>query len=101
MRRFDRVLLLIASLLVLMPAATYAQASIAGIVRDSSGAVLPGVTVEAASDVLIEKVRVGTTDGTGRYRIVSLPPGTYVVTDEVRDPQSARAVSKPVSFRVQ
>lgn len=56
------------------------QASITGLVRDTSGAVLPGVTVEAASDVLIEKVRVGTTDGTGRYRIVSLPPGKYAVT---------------------
>ena len=56
------------------------QASITGVVRDTSGAVLPGVTVEAASDVLIEKIRVGVTDSTGRYRIVSLPPGAYVVT---------------------
>src|ERR671919_2395048 len=56
------------------------QASITGIVRDSSGAVLPGVTVEASSNVLIEKVRVGVTDDTGRYRIAGLPPGTYNMT---------------------
>ena len=56
------------------------QASITGIVRDASGAVLPGVTVEASSDALIEKVRVGITDATGRYRIAGLPPGTYNMT---------------------
>src|SRR5918996_6178525 len=56
------------------------QASITGIVRDTSGAVLPGVTVEASSDALIEKVRVGITDDTGRYRIAGLPPGTYNMT---------------------
>jgi hypothetical protein len=66
--------------LVLLPASGYAQATLAGIVRDSSGAVLPGVTVEAASPVLIEKVRSATTDGTGQYQIVDLRPGTYVVT---------------------
>jgi hypothetical protein len=58
----------------------YAQATLAGVVRDASGAVLPGVTVEAASDVLIEKVRSGVTDGTGRYQIVDLRPGTYAVS---------------------
>ena len=57
-----------------------AQASIAGVVRDVSGAVLPGVTVEAASPVLIEKVRTVTTDGAGQYRIEQLRPGTYTVT---------------------
>ncbi len=56
------------------------QASITGIVRDTSGAVLPGVAVEASSDVLIERVRVGITDDTGRYRITGLPPGTYNMT---------------------
>ena len=58
----------------------YAQASIAGVVKDASGAVLPGVTVEAASPVLIEKVRSAMTDGSGQYRIVDLRPGTYGVT---------------------
>ena len=48
--------------------------------KDASGAVLPGVTVEAASPVLIEKVRSAVTDGTGQYRIVNLLPGTYTVT---------------------
>ena len=57
-----------------------AQGSITGTVRDSSGAVLPGVTVEAASPVLIEKVRSVVSDGTGQYRIVDLRPGTYTVT---------------------
>ncbi|HEU4688529.1 MAG TPA: TonB-dependent receptor [Vicinamibacterales bacterium] len=60
--------------------AAYAQASITGVARDSSGAVLPGVTVEAASPALIEKVRSVITDGTGQYRIVDLRPGVYTVT---------------------
>ena len=62
--------------------AAFAQsgASITGVVKDSSGAVLPGVTVEASSPVLIEKVRTGVTDGSGQYRITELLPGTYTVT---------------------
>ena len=63
-----------------IPAAVRAQSSITGVVRDTSGAVLPGVTVEAASDVLIEKVRSVVTDGNGQYRIVDLRPGVYTVT---------------------
>ena len=54
--------------------------SIAGLVTDGSGAVLPGVTVEASSPALIEKVRTVATDGTGQYRIVELRPGVYTVT---------------------
>jgi hypothetical protein len=54
--------------------------SIAGVVRDASGAVLPGVTVEAASPALIEKVRSVVSDGTGQYKIIDLRPGTYTVT---------------------
>ena len=67
---------------VLIPATISAQqaSGIAGVVRDASGAVLPGVTVEAASPALIEKVRTAVTDGEGRYNIVDLRPGTYVVT---------------------
>src|SRR5687767_13569809 len=66
--------------LALMPAAAHAQATIAGTVRDTSGAILPGVTVEAASPALIEKVRSATTDGAGLYRIENLRPGDYTVT---------------------
>jgi hypothetical protein len=58
----------------------FAQATIAGVVRDASAAVLPGVTVEAASPALIEKARTAVTDGTGQYRLTDLPPGTYVLT---------------------
>jgi hypothetical protein len=65
---------------VLLPTAAYAQASLAGVVRDTSGAVLPGVTVEATSPVLIEKVRTAVTDGNGRFQIIDLRPGTYSVT---------------------
>jgi hypothetical protein len=53
--------------------------SIAGVVKDSSGALLPGVTVEASSPVLIEKVRTTVTDGQGQYQIIDLRPGTYTV----------------------
>ena len=66
--------------LALMPAAAHAQATIAGTVRDTSGAILPGVTVEAASPALIEKVRSAITDGAGLYRIENLRPGDYTVT---------------------
>ena len=64
----------------LVPQLASAQSAITGVVKDVSGAVLPGVTVEAASDVLIEKVRSTVSDGSGLYRIVDLRPGTYVVT---------------------
>src|SRR3979490_1067795 len=66
--------------LVILPASAYAQASISGVVKDVSGAVLPGVTVEASSPVLIEKSRSAVTDGTGQYRIPDLLPGLYTVT---------------------
>src|SRR5262245_20937574 len=57
-----------------------AQSSgIAGVVRDTTGAVLPGVTVDASSPALIEKVRTATTDGQGQYKIVGLVPGIYTV----------------------
>ena len=69
----------LAVLLLLMPVAASAQSAISGVVRDTSGAVLPGVTVEASSDALIEKVRSVITDGEGRYTIVDLRPGSYVV----------------------
>ena len=65
---------------LLVPATVMAQASISGLVQDASGAVLPGVTVEASSPALIEKVRTAVTDGAGRFSIVDLRPGTYEVT---------------------
>jgi hypothetical protein len=65
---------------MVLPTSVYAQAALTGVVRDSSGAVLPGVTVEAASPALIEKVRTAVTDSTGQYRIEALRPGTYTVT---------------------
>jgi hypothetical protein len=75
------LVLLVAGLLA--PAAVAAQqqpGGIAGLVRDTSGAVLPGVSVEASSPALIERVRAVATDAEGRYSIVNLPPGSYVVT---------------------
>src|SRR4249920_2138268 len=64
----------------LVPTLAHAQATLAGVVRDSSDAVLPGVTVEAASSALTQKVRTAVTDGSGQNRITELPPGTYVLT---------------------
>jgi hypothetical protein len=72
--------LVVVILLVLAPAAAFAQASITGVVRDASGAVLPGVLVEAASPALIEKTRSVVTGADGQYRIVDLRPGSYTVT---------------------
>ena len=65
---------------IVAPSVGYAQASIAGVVKDTSGAILPGVTAEASSPVLIEKVRTAVTDASGRYQIVDLRPGEYSVT---------------------
>src|SRR5579871_4210858 len=78
--RLLRRIMAAAAAAVLLPAAVYAQAVIAGTVKDASGAVLPGVTVEASSPALIEKVRSAVTDGTGQYRVEDLRPGVYTVT---------------------
>jgi Carboxypeptidase regulatory-like domain len=72
--------LFVGAWLVILPSFAYAQATLAGVVKDASGAVLPGVTVEASSRVLIEKARTAVTDGTGQYRITELPPGSYEMT---------------------
>src|SRR5580765_3620532 len=81
LRGVVKVFLAVAAVLALAPAAAFAQeGQIAGSVRDTSDAVMPGVTVEVTSPALIEKVRVGTTDGNGQYRITNLPVGTYKVT---------------------
>src|SRR5687768_2503721 len=77
------VLAVVLGCLFLFPHAAAAQrgaAQITGIVRDTSGAVMPGVTVEVSSPALIEKVRSVVTDETGQYRVVELRPGLYTVT---------------------
>ena len=79
MRTFQRTLGLLLMLFG-MPAMALAQGELSGTVKDTSGAVLPGVTVEAASPALIEKTRSAVTDGNGQYRIVDLRPGIYAVT---------------------
>src|SRR5688572_12714039 len=78
MQRPVKYLALLAVLM--LPTTVSAQATLTGTVRDTSGSILPGVTVEATSPVLIEKVRTATTDETGQYRIVDLRAGTYKVT---------------------
>src|SRR6266550_390277 len=65
---------------LLLPATVFAQATVTGTVKDTSGAVLPGVTVEVSSPALIEKTKTAVTDGTGQYRIIDLRPGSYDVT---------------------
>ena len=77
-RRTSAFLMLV--LLFALPASAQQGSGIAGTARDDSGAVMPGVTVEASSPALIEKVRSAVTDGSGQYRIVNLVPGTYTVT---------------------
>ena len=80
MRRLASLVTVGVIALSLWPSIVSAQtSSIAGIVKDASGAVLPGVTVEASSPALIEKVRSVVTDGTGQYKIITLRPGTYTV----------------------
>ena len=69
----------VTAVLLLAPMTAWAQATITGVVRDTSGAVMPGVTVEASSPVLIEKSRTAISDSSGQYRIVDLRPGTYDV----------------------
>src|SRR4051812_35640611 len=73
-------LLFAAACILLFPDVSRAQSIIAGIVKDATGAVVPGVTVEGSSDVLIEKTRSAVTDGQGQYRIIDLRPGIYAVT---------------------
>jgi carboxypeptidase family protein len=79
MRRLSGPLFLLGCLL-LVPTLAHAQATLAGVVRDASEAVLPGVTVEVSSPAMIEKTRTAITDGTGQYRLTQLPPGTYSMT---------------------
>src|SRR5262244_3813928 len=73
------VLAMIASGLLATGASAQTSGTIAGAVRDTTGAVLPGVTVEVSSPALIEKVRTVVTDGEGQYKVISLRPGVYEV----------------------
>lgn len=75
-----RMWLALAVFLFLLPSAAHAQSGIAGVVKDVTGGALPGVTVEASSEVLIEKTRSVVTDGEGQYRFVDLRPGSYALT---------------------
>ena len=79
-RWFVRLSCLVIGFFLVLSGAAFAQSAISGVVRDTSGAVMPGVTVEAASPVLIEKVRAAVTDDQGRYTIIDLRPGIYSVT---------------------
>ncbi len=79
MRGLVRVTVALAWLMAI-PAITFAQATLSGVVKDTSGGVLPGVNVEASSPVLIEKTRSAITDSTGQYRVPDLPPGLYKLT---------------------
>jgi hypothetical protein len=80
MSAVKRIVFVLSWLVLILPASAYAQATLAGVIKDSSGAVLPGTTVEASSAALIEKSRTALSDSTGQYKITELPPGTYAVT---------------------
>src|SRR4029450_768469 len=75
-----RRILLIAALSIVLPASAYAQATLAGVVKDASEAVLPAATVAPSSSALTEKPRRPVTDSSGQYRISELPPGIYEIT---------------------
>ena len=78
------VLIAVVAFAALTPSIARAQSAIAGVVKDTTGASMPGVTVEAASPVLIEKVRSAVTDQAGAYRIENIFPGVYTVTFTVQ-----------------
>ena len=80
MRRVVLLTALLCAAACFLPAAASAQVAIAGVVKDTTGAVMPGVTVEASSPALIEKARSVVTDTAGQYKIVDLSPGQYEVT---------------------
>jgi hypothetical protein len=99
-RRLLARILVVTFGLCALPAAASAQSAIAGVVKDTTGAVMPGVTVEASSPVLIEKVRSVVTDGQGQYKIVDLRPGVYAVTFTLPGFNTAKrdAIELPTNF---
>jgi len=80
MSRLSRCVNAALACVAVLPTLAHAQSAIGGTVKDATGAVLPGVTVEAASPVLIEKTKTVVTDAEGNYKIVDLRPATYIVT---------------------
>jgi len=98
-RHFVR-LFLIAIVFVAGATRASAQSAIAGVVKDTTGAVLPGVTVEATSPALIEGTRTAVTDGTGQYKIADLRPGVYAVTFTLSGFKTLKreGITLPVSF---
>src|SRR4051794_6044480 len=102
-RPLCRTLFVASAFLLLSVVAASAQSAIAGVARDASGAVLPGVSVEAASPVLIEGSRTTVTDGSGAYRIENLRPGEYSVTFSLTGFRTVRreGINLPTSFTAQ
>jgi Carboxypeptidase regulatory-like domain len=98
--RTIRGTVIVALLILGLSSVASAQSAIAGAVKDASGAVLPGVTVEASSPILIEKARSVVTDGSGQYKIVDLRPGTYTVTFSLPGFQTIRreGIEVPTAF---
>ena len=78
--KFGKFLMVVLGVLLLVPVAASAQSQFAGNVTDDTGGALPGVTVTAASEALIEGSRLCVTDGTGQYTIINLRPGSYTLT---------------------
>src|SRR5688500_20167769 len=99
-RRFGLSVGMLLAAIVALPVAAQAQSAISGVVKDTSGAVLPGVTVEASSDALIEKSKSAVSDGEGRYSIPDLRPGLYVVTFSLEGFSTVRreAIELPSEF---
>jgi hypothetical protein len=95
-----RLILLVPVFLMCAVGAAHAQSAIAGVVKDTTGAVLPGVTVEASSPVLIERTRSGVTDAQGQYKIIDLRPGTYTVTFSIPGFSTVRreGIELPANF---
>jgi hypothetical protein len=98
--RISAAVLVSFGLLLGLSTAAHAQSSIAGVVKDASGAVLPGVTVEVSSPALIERTRTANSDGQGQYTIIALPPGVYTISFALPGFQTIRreGVELPADF---